>query len=107
MYASFNLPLNQSALNLLLVNMASSNSPSGFISSPLINLKAFHILLEKLRPCSTWLSSNKISLPAGELSNIPIRTPSAPYWAIRSSGSGELPNDLLIFLRCLSRTIPV
>ena len=68
---------------------------------------AFHILVVKLRPCSGRLSSKRRSPPAGAHNNMPTRTPSAPYWLIRSIGSGELPRDLDI-LRCsLSRTIPV
>ena len=38
---------------------------------------------------------------------MPKRSPSAPYFAIKSSGSGELPNDFDIFRPCLSRISPV
>src|SRR5690606_18141811 len=74
---------------------------------PLIKRNEFQILLVKFRPCSHKDSSNNKSLPAGELNNIPTRTPSAPYFSISSSGSGEFPKDLLILRPCLSRTIPV
>ena len=77
------------------------------VSQPLTRRKAFHILLLKLRPCSQRLSSKRMSLPAGALSIIPIRTPSAPNLSIRSNGSGELPRLLLILRPSLSRTIPV
>src|SRR5690606_31326563 len=70
------------------------------------NRKAFQILLEKFRPCSQSASSKRRSFPAGAEDNIPSRVPSAPNRAIRSKGSGELPKDLDVFLRCLSRTIP-
>src|SRR5690606_10288473 len=76
-------------------------------SQPFTSLKAFHILLLKFRPCSQSFISNKRSLPAGELNSMPVLTPSAPYCAIRSKGSGELPSDLLILRPCLSLTIPV
>ena len=69
--------------------------------------KAFQTLLLKLRPCSHKPSSKSRSLPAGLLSSMPTRTPSAPYCLIRSSGSGLLPRLLLIFRPCLSRTMPV
>ena len=42
-----------------------------------------------------------------EINIKPIRTPSAPYLAINSNGSGELPNDFDILRPNLSRTIPV
>ncbi len=74
---------------------------------PRINRYAFHILLVKFRPCSVNDSSNNKSPPAGEHSNIPTRTPSAPYFSINSSGSGEFPSDFDILRRALSRTIPV
>ena len=48
-----------------------------------------------------------MSLPAGAASIIPMRTPSAPYVAIKSNGSGELPSDFDILRPNLSRTIPV
>ena len=48
-----------------------------------------------------------MSFPAGAESIIPIRTASAPYCAISSSGSGEFPSDFDIFLPNLSLTIPV
>ena len=35
--------------------------------------------------------------PVGAIRIKPKRKPSAPYFSIKSSGSGELPNDLLIF----------
>src|SRR5690606_237726 len=72
-----------------------------------IRRNAFHILFEKFLPCSQYDSSNNKSLPAGEQSNIPTRTPSAPNLLINSSGSGQLPKDLLILRPNLSRTIPV
>src|SRR5688572_17476543 len=52
---------------------------------PFTSRKAFHILLAKLRPCSMSFSSYRRSLPAGELNNMPVRTESAPYCAIRWS----------------------
>ena len=84
-----------------------SGAPFSSISQFLIKRSAFHILLEKLRPCSQSFSSNNKSLPAGALNNMPTRTPSAPYWFINSIGSGEFPSDLLILRRWLSRTTPV
>ena len=77
------------------------------ISQPFTRRKAFHILLLKFRPCSQRFSSNKISLPAGAESIIPIRTPSAPNLSISSNGSGLLPRLLLILRPSLSRTMPV
>ena len=74
---------------------------------PLTKRKAFQILLQKLRPCSHITSSNGKSLPAGEVSNIPTLTPSAPYFSMRTMGSGELPSDLDILRPNLSRTVPV
>ncbi|GFI06376.1 hypothetical protein IMSAGC006_01119 [Muribaculaceae bacterium] len=47
-------------------------------SQPFTRRNAFHILLQKLRPCSQSFSSNIISLPAGAASIMPMRTPSAP-----------------------------
>ena len=55
---------------------------------------AFQSLLQKLRPSSICFSSKRMSCPAGAMRIMPKRSPSAPYFAIRSSGSGELPNDL-------------
>lgn len=74
---------------------------------PWINLLEFQILVAKFRPCNINSSSNNKSFPAAELNKIPTRTPSAPYLSISSIGSGEFPSDFDIFLRCLSRTIPV
>ena len=76
-------------------------------SQDFTSLKAFHILVVKLRPCSGRLSSNSKSPPAGAHNNIPTRTPSAPYLSIKSNGSGEFPKDLDILRPSLSRTIPV
>src|SRR5690606_31126007 len=76
-------------------------------SHPLIKRKAFQILFVNALPWLHNSSSNKMSLPAEADNNKPQRTPSAPNFSIKSNGSGELPNDLDIFLRCASRTIPV
>ena len=86
-----------------------ATSGCGFSSTfhPLTSRNAFHILLQKLRPCSHSLSSYIISFPAGAASIRPMRTPSAPYWAIKSSGSGELPSCFDILRPMLSRTMPV
>src|SRR5690606_4256430 len=78
-----------------------------FTSQLLTKRNAFHTLFVKLRPCSHCELSNGKSFPAGDEIKIPIRTPSAPYWFIKSIGSGELPNDLDILRPNLSRTIPV
>ena len=51
--------------------------------------------------------SSKHKVYAGDEIKIPTRTPSAPYFSIKSIGSGELPNDLDILRPSLSRTIPV
>ena len=74
---------------------------------PEISLNAFHILLQKFLPCSICASSYRISFPAELHRSIPRRTASAPYLSIRSSGSGELPRVLDIFLPSLSLTMPV
>ena len=76
-------------------------------SHSFISLRAFHILLLKFRPCSNADSSNKISLPAGDAIITPNLVASAPYCSISARRSGELPRLLLIFLPCLSLTIPV
>src|SRR5579871_1771209 len=78
-----------------------------FDSHIFTNFNAFQILLLKFLPCSRLASSNNKSFPAGEEIIIPKRTASAPYLSISSNKSGELPRLLLIFLPCLSRTIPV
>src|SRR5690606_32023951 len=89
-------------------NLAASGcSISLDTSHPFTKRKAFHILLAKAPPCLQRSSSNIRSLPAGELNNIPTLTPSAPYFLIKSNGSGEFPSCLDIFLRSLSLTIPV
>ena len=93
---------NQAVASLLALGCSPSTT-----SHPFTNLKAFQILLLKFRPCSHRLSSKRMSLPAGALSIIPIRTPSAPYWSISEMGSGELPRLLLILRPSLSRTMPV
>ena len=93
--------------NHSVASLAYSGCSMSATCQPFTRRKAFHILLLKLRPCSHSASSNKISFPAGAASIIPIRTPSAPYLSIRSSGSGELPSDLDILRPILSRTIPV
>ena len=95
------------ASNHKVARFAYSGCSMSATSQPFTRRKAFHILLQKLRPCSQSLSSYKMSLPAGAANIIPIRTPSAPYVEIKSSGSGEFPSDLDIFLPNLSRTIPV
>ena len=46
-------------------------------------------------------------LPVGALRITPKRSASAPYLAMRSSGSGELPSDFDILRPCLSRMMPV
>src|SRR5690606_2683801 len=99
----FNLDSNQLIATLAL----SGCSNVLFTSHPFTNRKAFHILVENLLPWSHNASSNNKSLPAAAHDNIPKRTPSAPYLSINSKASGEFPKDLLISLRCLSRTIPV
>ena len=76
-------------------------------SQPLINLKAFQILLVNAFPWLHNSSSNIMSFPAEALNNKPTRTPSAPNLSIKSKGSGEFPNDFDILRRCLSRTKPV
>ncbi len=80
---------------------------SSLTSQPFTRRKAFHILLQKLRPCSQRESSYIMSLPAGAPSISPMRTPSAPNLSIRSRGSGELPSDFDILRPILSLTIPV
>jgi hypothetical protein len=72
-------------------------------SQPLINLKAFHILLVNPFP---WLhnSHRMISFPAEALNNNPTRTPSAPNFQLNPMGLVSSPNfDILR----LSRTNPV
>ena len=101
----------------LLRNCAANHSVAVFAVSgcamllstfqPSTRRKAFHILLQKFRPCSQRLSSKRMSFPAGAESIIPILTPSAPYSSMSFNGSGELPSDLDIFLPSLSRTMPV
>src|SRR5687767_136806 len=100
------------SINLEWIQFMAKAFPSscGRVSSTfhdLINLNAFQILLQKLRPSSHNFSSKRISLPAGEEARIPYRTPSAPNCSIRPSASGLFPSCLLIFLRCLSLTMPV
>ena len=99
---SFNLASNHFTAILFPVGCSASS-----VFQPFTRRKAFHILLLKLRPCSQRLSSNRISLPAGAESIIPIRTPSAPNFSISSIGSGELPRLFDILRPNLSRTIPV
>ena len=70
---SLNLESNHSIAILL-----ESGCSIAATSHPFTKRKAFHILLEKFRPCSHKPSSNGKSLPAGEQNNIPTRTPSAP-----------------------------
>ena len=48
-----------------------------------------------------------MSCPIGAIRIRPKRNPSAPYFVIKSSGSGELPNDFDILRPCLSRISPV
>ena len=67
----------------------------------------FHNLFIKFLPCSNLLSEYNISEPAGAISNKPTLTASEPYFSIRSRGSAEFPNDLLIFLPSASLTIPL
>ena len=69
--------------------------------------QAFQSLLQKLRPSSTSFSSNSTSWPSGALRMVPKRRASAPYLAMSSSGSGELPRLLLILRPSLSRMMPV
>ena len=57
------------------------------------NRAAFQSLVAKFRPSSICFSSKRMSCPVGAIRIRPKRKPSAPYFAIRSSGSGELPND--------------
>ena len=76
-------------------------------SQPSTKRNAFQILFVKFLPCSHCDMSNGKSLPAGEEIKVPNLTPSAPYFSIKSIGSGEFPKDLDIFLPNLSRTIPV
>src|SRR4030081_3618929 len=54
---------------------------------------AFQSFVAKLRPSSICFSSKAMSCPLGAIRISPKRKPSAPYFAIRSSGSGELPSD--------------
>ena len=80
---------------------------SALCSHIFTSFKAFHNLLLKWRPCSNEDSSNIKSLPAGDATNMPKRTASAPYCSMSNNKSGLLPSCLLIFLPNLSRTIPV
>jgi hypothetical protein len=77
--------------------------------SPLIWRKrhAFQSLLQKFFPLSMRSSWKRMSCPCGAIDTMPKRRPSAPYLAIRSSGSGELPSDFDILRPCWSRMMPV
>ena len=52
-------------------------------------------------------SSKRKSLPTGAMRISPKRSPSAPYFSISSTGSGEFPNDFDIFRPLRSRMIEV
>ncbi len=57
---------------------------------PVMRRNEFQILLLKLRPCSRDDSSNNKSLPAGELSSMPTRTPSASVRFDEFDGIGRV-----------------
>ena len=57
------------------------------------NRQTFQSLLQKFLPCSMRSSENLMSWPLGAILMIPWRKPSAPYFSIKSSGSGELPGE--------------
>jgi hypothetical protein len=80
--------------------MASSEELSP--ASPLIWRKrqAFQSLLQKFLPLSIRSSWKADVLPWGAIDTMPKRRPSAPYFSIRSSGSGELPSDFDILRPC-------
>ena len=77
--------------------------------SPLIWRKrhAFQSLLQKFFPPSMRSSWKRMSCPWGAIDTMPKRRPSAPYFAMRSRGSGELPSDFDILRPSASRMMPV
>ena len=90
-------------VNLLLSILLKSTPSSKFIST---NLAAFHILLAKFLPASTFSVENLRSFP-GELPVVSANlSASVPYCSMTSSGSIPLPRDLLIFLPWASLTMP-
>ena len=98
---------NRLSIHATAVRAASGCDNPASTCHPAVNRYAFPILFAKFRPCSHSFSSNGKSFPAGEVSSMPTRTPSAPYCSMRAMGSGLLPRDLDIFRPCLSRTMPV
>src|SRR5262245_37746966 len=89
---------------------AASFLKSGWVSfstALMTRRDACHILLLKLRPSSSLASSKKTSLPGGDNIESVKRNASVPHLSMMSSGSGELPSDLLILRPMPSRTMPV
>ena len=82
--------------------MGSATSPR-FMSTKRL---AFQILLAKLRADSTLSVEKRMSLPGETPITSEVRSASAPYWSMISSGSTPLPSDLLILRPCASRTRP-
>ena len=106
----FSNSINASPIRLR-IQFTARASEGLILSAPVSHIptkrKAFQTLLAKKEPCAHKSSSKSRSFPAGAVINMPTRTPSAPYCAMRSNGSGLLPNCLDILRRFLSRTIPV
>ena len=98
--------LNQSKQNgvVILGKLSRINPLDDFFLSGLLGVLIRHLteagnipqLITKI-PSLFDRSSKRISWPFGAMLIIPWRNPSAPYFSIRSSGSGELPRDLGIF----------
>ena len=85
---------------------AGGNGPSRVAPAISAYRVAFHSLLQKLREPCVHSSLTGTSAPGlAPLARV-NRVASAPNRSIQSSGSTTLPNDLLIFLPCASRTMP-